>query len=110
MRWWGVFALLLGLMLMVGAPFEAVGQEPSIARGQALAERHCARCHAVGLTGQSRDKQAPPFRELPKRYPVEHLAESLAEGIVVGHNGMPEFIFDPPDIEALLSYIASLAQ
>jgi cytochrome c len=104
-----VLALPLGLMLAAGASFEATGQEPSIARGQALAERHCARCHAVTRTGQSRDKQAPPFRELPKRYPVENLAEALAEGIVVGHNDMPEFLFDPPDIEALLAYIASLA-
>jgi len=41
---------------------------------------------------------------------VEHLAESLAEGIVVGHNDMPEFLFEPDDVEALLAYIASLAE
>jgi cytochrome c len=52
---------------------------------------------------------APPFRDLPKRYPVDHLAEALAEGIVTGHPAMPEFTFTPREIEALLSYLSSLA-
>jgi mono/diheme cytochrome c family protein len=52
---------------------------------------------------------APPFRLLPGRYPVEHLAEALAEGIVVGHPAMPEFTFNPPEIDALLSYLQSLS-
>jgi len=33
----------------------------------------------------------------------------LAEGIVVGHPLMPEFIIDPPEIDALLTYIESLS-
>jgi hypothetical protein len=52
---------------------------------------------------------APPFRVLPERYPVEQLAEALAEGIVTGHPMMPEFTFDPREINALLSYLQSLA-
>jgi hypothetical protein len=55
-------------------------------------------------------RRVPPFRDLPRKYPVEHLAESLAEGIVVGHNDMPEFLFEPDDIEALLAYISGLAR
>jgi hypothetical protein len=52
--------------------------------------------------------EAPPFRKLPERYPVEHLAEAFAEGIVVGHPAMPQFAFEPPEIDALLSYLRSL--
>jgi mono/diheme cytochrome c family protein len=78
-------------------------------RGRALAEARCARCHAVGAKGASPVAPAPPFRTLPERYPVESLAEALAEGIVVGHPLMPEFKFDPPDIDALLAHIQSLA-
>jgi len=52
---------------------------------------------------------APPFRVLPHRYPVANLAEALAEGIVVGHPAMPEFTFEPDEINALLTYIQSLA-
>lgn len=51
---------------------------------------------------------APPLRELSQRYPIETLAEALAEGIVVGHPAMPSFTFHPREIEALLSYIDSL--
>ena len=50
--------------------------------------------------------QLPPA----KRNPVEHLAEALGQGIVVGHKDMPEFLFEPADVEVLLAYIASLAQ
>lgn len=53
-------------------------------------------------------RDAPPFRLLPQRYPVEHLAEALAEGIVTGHAAMPQFVFDPPEIDALLAFIDSL--
>ena len=52
---------------------------------------------------------APPFRDLPKRYPVENLAEAFAEGIVTGHPAMPRFTFEPREIDALLTYIAGLA-
>lgn len=62
----------------------------------------------VGRTVQSPHAKAPPFRELPSRYPVEHLAEALVEGIVVGHGDMPEFLFEPDDVEATLAYMASL--
>jgi len=79
-------------------------------RGRAIAEKNCARCHAVGATGESPLKPAPPFRDLPQRYPVENLAEALAEGIVTGHSAMPEFTFQPKEIDALLTYIASLGR
>ena len=49
-----------------------------------------------------------PFREFSWRYPIETLAEPLAEGIIVGHPDMPEFQFEPKDIDALLAYIESV--
>ena len=52
---------------------------------------------------------APPFRSLSQRYPVEHLAEALGEGIVTGHPAMPQFKFNPAEIDALLSFIDSLS-
>ena len=68
----------------------------------------CARCHALGLEGKSPHPQAPPFREVVERYPVEDLEESLAEGIVSGHPDMPEFTFEPSEINAILAYLNSL--
>jgi cytochrome c len=104
-----VLSLIIGLLLLVALSSLVSGAQLSVERGLAIAKRECARCHAVTGEGQSPDRKAPPFRELSTKYPVEHLAESLAEGIVVGHGDMPEFIFEPPDIDALLAYISSLA-
>ena len=80
-----------------------------IAAGKVLAEKLCARCHAVSTTGDSPESKSPPFREFAKKWPVQDLEEALAEGIVVGHKIMPEFEFEPDDITNLLSYIGSLA-
>lgn len=79
-------------------------------RGRQIAEAHCARCHAVGRTGESPETEAPPFRILGQRYPVHQLAESLAEGIITGHVGMPEFSFSPADVEALIAFLEGLQE
>lgn len=76
--------------------------------GRAIALNNCARCHAVERTGNSPVREAPPFRRLHERYPVDMLAEALAEGITVGHPDMPRFELEPPQIEALIAYLKSL--
>jgi len=77
-------------------------------RGKALVTRDCARCHAVGRTGDSPLAAAPPFRRLHERYDVDALAEGLAEGLTVGHGPMPEWVFTPPDVEAIVAYLKSI--
>ena len=79
-----------------------------IARGETMAETLCATCHAVGRTGESPHREAIPLRELSWNYPVEDLAEPFAEGIMVGHPDMPQWQFEPMDIDALLAYIESI--
>ena len=59
--------------------------------------------------GTSPYPEAPPFRDLHRRYPIESLAEALAEGISTGHPAMPEFVATPTQIDAILSYIKSLS-
>jgi len=76
--------------------------------GQRLAQEWCAKCHAIGRFGPSPLQIAPPFRELHLRYGVEDLAESLAEGITVGHPTMPVFRFEPDQIQNLIAYLKTL--
>lgn len=76
-------------------------------RGEQILVANCARCHAIGRTAASPLAQAPPFRDLPHKYNIEHLAEALAEGITTGHPDMPAFIFEPPEIDAILAYLKS---
>jgi hypothetical protein len=53
-------------------------------------------------------KVAPPFRTLHRRYPVDSLAEALAEGIVTGHPMMPEFQLDPGQVGDVIAYLKTL--
>lgn len=98
----------IALALVLVAAACAPATEPRVAAGQRLAEQRCASCHAVGRTGASPRAAAPAFRDLHKRYPVDQLAEALAEGIVTGHPDMPVFTFDRAEIEEFLAYLRSL--
>jgi mono/diheme cytochrome c family protein len=99
-----LYQTLLSLLLI--AP--ALATSPSEQRGKTFALHNCARCHSVDRVSQSPLKIAPPFRTLHDRYPIETLAESLAEGIQTGHPTMPEFRLDPDQIHDLLSYLKTL--
>lgn len=79
-----------------------------LAIGHDILSKNCARCHAIDDTGESPLAKAPPFREVVKRYEPTQLEEALAEGIVTGHNEMPEFEFDPDQITAIIAYLTSL--
>ena len=79
-----------------------------VAIGEAVAEENCGRCHALGRNDMSPHKDAPPFREVAKRYKLEDLAESLAEGIVTGHPDMPVVALKEDEIDAFLTYLGSL--
>ncbi len=84
-----------------------------MARGRAFAQTNCATCHAIDATGESPYAPARPFRNLSENYPVENLAEALAEGIGVGHSGevqMPEYTLSPEEIDEFLSYLATIQE
>lgn len=83
-----LLSIVFAVALAAGQSFAA---GPDIAAGRAIAEASCARCHAVGVSGESPTRAAPPFRTFARMWPVESLEEALAEGIMVGHPEMPDF-------------------
>jgi mono/diheme cytochrome c family protein len=99
-------ALLLAPPGLLGPAFAA--EKDLTDKGKVLVEQNCGRCHATGKEGDSPHKEAPPFRTLSSKYPVEDLAESLAEGIVSGHPEMPIFVFEPQDVAAIIDYLESI--
>lgn len=101
--------LPLAALALIVATADAGVQHPSAVRGEKIAQEKCARCHALGRSDASPDPKAPPFRMVGKLYPPEHLAEALAEGIVTGDNNMPQFKFDPRDIDAIIDYLAMIS-
>jgi len=99
---------LLAAMSVGVIDASAADEAELIAKGHALLEANCARCHAIGATGESKHKDAPPFRVVVSRYPPENLAEALAEGLISGHPDMPEFVFEPDEVGAITTYLGSL--
>ena len=77
-------------------------------RGRALLEARCGGCHALGRVDASPLRAAPPFREVVRRYPVAHLEEALAEGVVTAHPAMPTFAFEADEVTDVLAYLSSL--
>ena len=86
----------------------AAALEPAAQRGQTFVRANCAQCHSIDKVSASPLKIAPPFRKLHLQYPVEHLAEALAEGITTGHPSMPEFKLDPGQVGDVIAYLQSL--
>jgi cytochrome c len=100
--------IFLLILVAVGCLIPVTAVEASVQRGLAFARAKCAHCHAIDKFSESPLKTAMPFRELHKHYPVESLEEPLAEGIVTGHQNMPEFRFDPGQIADFIEYLKTL--
>jgi len=100
-RWFAVMVLT--------APAASLGvPAPAQDYGRALVETNCAECHAIGADDESAHQEAPPFRGLLRRYPVDALEEAFAQSIVTGHPDMPEFVATPEQIDAIIGYIAAI--
>jgi len=108
LHWQVLFAVLAAWP--VTCPALAQDHSSTERRGEALLAKNCARCHAIGRTGASPHPSAPPFRTLSRKYPIEGLAEALAEGLSVGHPDMPEFVFEVDEVRAILDYLHSIQE
>ena len=99
------------LALFVASTFAApnAGAQPDIEAGKQIAEQQCMRCHAIGRHDDSALPAAAPLRTLASKWPLDVLDEAFAEGIVTGHADMPEFRFQPGQINDLLGYIQSIS-
>lgn len=106
----GLAALVLTVLLLTPYAVLAAPKAQALKNGEMLARENCAPCHATAEKGESPNAKAPPFRTLSKRYKLEDLEESLAEGITIGHSNanMPHFIFEPEDIGDLIAYLKKL--
>jgi cytochrome c len=102
---WPIIAVLASLFAV---PALAQPLSPAAQRGQAIARANCASCHSIDKASESPLKTAPPFRALHERYPIDNLEEPLAEGIVTGHPGMPEFRFAPDQINDFITFLKTL--
>lgn len=102
-------ARLAGAIVLTAlAGSTALAQNPGAQRGVVIARTYCVGCHSIDKVSPSPLNEAPPFRDLSKKYPVESLQEALAEGIVTGHPSMPEFRFDTGQVSDFIAFLNSL--
>ncbi len=101
-----IVGALVALSIAGFAPL-AAAQGELAERGRIIAETYCADCHATGAADASPLAEAPPMRGFKARWPIESLAEALAEGIMVGHPEMPEVAMTTSEIDAFLAYLDS---
>jgi len=92
----------------LGAAFAAEGPESQI-DGKRLLEQNCARCHSIEATGESPLKQAPPLRDIYRKYPVQKLQFEFAEGMGSRHRDMPQIQFSSEQVDGILTYLSEIA-
>ena len=80
-----------------------------IREGQALVERNCSSCHAIGAQGRSPNANAPKFRDLSRLYTLLALRGPITRGIAAPHDQMPQFAPSDEQIDMIVAYINSLA-
>ncbi len=102
-------ASLLAASVIIATGASAQSAQGNRQAGRAIAEQHCARCHAIGRKGASPFAKATPFRDIHRKYPVDYLEEAFGEGTTGNHLGMPDFQFTPRATGDLLAYIKSLS-
>src|SRR4029077_14013102 len=105
-----VACLVSSVFMLCGGAAQAQDDSGLELRGRAVLTDKCSRCHAIGRTGASPHREAPQFRTLGQRYPIETLAETLAEGLYTGHPDMPEFVFEIQDVSSILAYLQSIQE
>ena len=102
-----LFVLTIGLLWSTFAYARAEEQR----NGKEMLQKLCARCHAVGKTGASPNRQAPPFRSFSetKLYDNDFL-QRLQHGYGSIHRFMPTFRFNREDAEEVVNYMKSMQE
>lgn len=103
-------AILAALVLTAAGAAQAAADPvaAAVSRGRAFAERNCAACHAVGPTGASPRRKAPPFRALAGRFVPLTLQRRLTEISETGHYEMPPFAVHSDEASDVAAYLNSL--
>jgi mono/diheme cytochrome c family protein len=101
--------LVISLLALVILGSAAQAQDPA-RHGRALLKEYCARCHAIGKTGNSRHPGALPFRTLGRSFDLDLFPRLLERGISSGHPDMPEFKFSDDDARAVRAYLRTIQQ
>ena len=100
----------VGLLLCLPTTLNAADSgKQAAARGKAILQENCGRCHAIEAVGKSPLKEAPPMRDVYVQFDLRELEARLSEGIGSAHKEMPQIQFSDEDVYAIASYLYALA-
>jgi cytochrome c len=100
-------SVVIGLMALPGAAAAQVVKNADPVRGQELARRLCAGCHATEPNGgQALNPDVPSFAAIARQPDVT--AERLAGRIIVPHPAMPNTQLTVAEIRDVIAYIMAL--
>ena len=92
------------LAATIAAP--AAAESGNAARGRALAEQFCAKCHAIAPGRANPEPNAPGFVRMAAD--PEQTRASLRQFIMLPHFEMPAQTITTAEIEDVIAYILSL--
>jgi cytochrome c len=105
-----IIVLLIASLLALALPGSTAQAQDPARRGRALLKEFCARCHAIGKTGDSPVPGALPFRTLSRSFNLDRFSRPLERGLSSSHPAMPEFKFSGRDARAVTAYLRSIQQ
>jgi cytochrome c len=105
-----LLAALITTAVTAGFAVAQSSDQRLVPEGKSILTEKCSRCHQIGPTGRSPLAEAPPFRTIMQKYKPEQLEEALGEGLSSGHPVMPEFVFEPDEISAIVAYLQTLRE
>ena len=101
---------LAGLLVCLASATQAAESPAQLnARGKAILQDKCARCHSIEAAGDSPLASAPPMRTIYRRFSEPELRAELSEGMVSQHKEMPQIQFSADDVYAIMTYLYTLA-
>ena len=109
MRFASYILALAAILLGLPTAADAARRGKLEARGKAILQEKCGRCHAVAAVGASPLRQAPPMRDIYARFLPRELQAELTEGMVSKHREMPQIEFSDEDVHAIMTYLYALA-
>lgn len=100
---------LLAMVAMVPAAAQSLDPESAF-RGRRLAETNCAPCHAIAQIDESEHPDAPPFRHMANRRPLETLPADMLGDLFLRHAVMPQFEPDERQVNDIVTYMKSIQE
>lgn len=99
-------AAIAAAILAAALAAPALAESGNAARGRAIAEQFCAKCHAIAPGRTSAEPNAPSFLRMAAD--PEQTRSSLRQFITLPHFEMPPQTITSAEIDDVIAYILSL--